>query len=537
MIAPLALALAMMATTPTGSTGPAGFTGLASSTGPAGTSSRADGAPSAPRALRAPHGSEAFLTFEKGELVGVDWVERTGSRLHTRSVLTQSMVIDATIELRGDETAVRDSVVVTVPGREPGRTTVRDMGEGAIYWSDMIPSSVEQAVLRARVLGGDSVLVPAANLYRDMRGDVEVARVDSTDWIVRYNHKRYEVLTDAVGFMLSATLPEFGVTIERRADFRPEQYPLWPPYAAPPDGAYRAREVRIQAPQGHVLVGTLTTPPGRGPFPAAVLITGLSPHNRNNGEPPWMPLRDIADALSRRGIAVLRVDDRGVGESTGDRKPSTTFDEANDVETEVLYLRSLPGIDGRRIALAGYSEGGLIAPMVAARDSALAAIVTLAGPGVSGAEVGRYQVGAAVTADPSIPVAQREAEIQKQLTEGLTPREQTYLTIDPLAYARAVRCPALIVQGGADLHVPLRSAERLAAAMRSGGNRDVTVRIFPGVSHSLLPDPLGLNSGWPTLPGFETSPEILRAVAEWASARLSAAPVPPAAGVRRGRNR
>jgi len=469
-------------------------------------------------------GPDAFLTFEKGELVAVDWIERTGSRLHTRSILTQSMVIDATIELRGDETAVRDSVVVTVPGREPGNVTRRELGEGAIYWSDMIPSSVEQAVRRARVLGGDSVRVTAANLYRDTRGDVEVDRVDATDWVVRYNHKRYEVLTDENGAMLSATLPEFGVTIERRRDFRPEQYPLWPPYAAPPDGAYRAREVRIPAPQGHALAGTLTTPPGRGPFPAAVLITGLSPHNRNNGDPPWMPLRDIADALSRRGIAVLRVDDRGVGESTGDHGPSTTFDEANDVRTEISYLRSLPGIDGRRIALAGYSEGGLIAPMVAARDSALAAIVTLAGPGVPGLEVGRYQVEAAVDADPSIPVARRGAEIAKQLTEGLTPREQTYLTIDPLPYAREVRCPALIIQGGADLHVPLRSAERLAAAMRAGGNRDVTVRIFPGVSHSLLPDPNGLNSGWPSLPGFLTSPDLLRVMAEWMEARLSAVP-------------
>jgi dipeptidyl aminopeptidase/acylaminoacyl peptidase len=363
---------------------------------------------------------------------------------------------------------------------------------------------------------------------------VEVVRVDATDWIVRYNHKRYEVLTDESGSMLSATLPEFGVTIERRSNFRPEEYPLWPPYAAAPDGAYRAREVRIHAPQGHVLAGTLTTPLGRGPFPASVLITGLSPSNRNNGDPPWMPLRDMADALSRRGIAVLRVDDRGVEESTGDRASSTTFDEANDVETEVLYLRSLPEIDGTRIALAGYSEGGLVAPMVAARDSALAAIVTMAGPGVPGLEVGRYQVEAAVAADSTIPVARREAEIQKQLTEGLTRREQTYLTMDPLVYARAVRCPALIVQGGADLHVPLRSAERLAAAMRAGGNADVTVRIFPGVSHSLLPDPVGLNSGWPTLPGFRTSPEVLRTVAEWTAAKLSAG---PRASTRRKRER
>jgi hypothetical protein len=77
-----------------------------------------------------------------------------------------------------------------------------------------------------------------------------------------------------------------------------------------------------------------------------------------------------------------------------------------------------------------------------------------------------------------------------------------------------VRCPALILHGGSDLHVPPRSAERLAAAMRAGGDRDVTVRIFPGVSHSLLPDPYGLGDGWVYLPAFRVAPPILDTMAE-----------------------
>jgi pimeloyl-ACP methyl ester carboxylesterase len=162
----------------------------------------------------------------------------------------------------------------------------------------------------------------------------------------------------------------------------------------------------------------------------------------------------------------------------------------------------------------------LIAPMVASEDPAVAAVVTLAGPGVSGADVARYQITAAVMRDTTIAAADREAAIQRELNDTLTVREKSYLAIDPIAYARRVRCPALIVQGGNDRHIPVRSAERLAWAMRASGNRDVTVRIVPGVSHALLPDVNGVSSGWVYLPGFGTSPEILRTVGEWLSARL-----------------
>ncbi|HEY6866617.1 MAG TPA: alpha/beta fold hydrolase, partial [Candidatus Eisenbacteria bacterium] len=355
---------------------------------------------------------------------------------------------------------------------------------------------------------------------RDTGTLVVVERTDSTDWVLTCNGKRYDVVTDIGGHVLSASLPDFGVVIERRVGFTPAAYPLCPADAAAPGAPYRAEEVRIPAPQGHVLAGTLTVPEGPGPFPAAVLITGLSPNNRNNGEPPWMPLRDIADALSRHGVVVLRVDDRGIGASTGDHAPSTTFDEADDVRTEVGWLRSRPLVDRRRVALVGYSEGGLIAPMVAAGDSALAGIVTLAGPGVSGPEVARYQITAAVDRDSSIAPGARAAEIERQLSDSLTARERSCLSIDPLAYARRVRCPALILQGGSDLHVPPRSAERLAGVMRAAGNHDVTVRLFPGISHAFLPDPGGLSSGWAALPGFMTSPQVLRTITDWADTHL-----------------
>ena len=484
----------------------------------------AQGKPSSEAAKPVPCARGVFLILESGKLAGVDWVEREEGRVHTRTVLTQSRVIDATIELRPDQTALRSSVVLSIAGGEPERPKTRELGEGAIYWSDMIVSSVEQAVARARVLNQESAKIPGASLYSDSRGDILVERLDPTDWVVSYHNKRYEVHTDQQGCMQAATLPEFGVVIERGAQFDAREYPLWAPYGAPPDSAYRAEEVSIRASQGHTLVGTLTTPArANGKLPAAVLITGLSPSERNGGTPPWMPLRDLADALTRAGIAVLRVDDRGVGKSSGDHARSTTYDEADDVQTEVAWLRARDGIDPQRVALVGYSEGGLIAPMVAAKDPAIAAIVTFAGPGTSGADLARYQITQAVMRDASIPAAEKEKEIAKQLAEDMTPRERVVLTIDPLEFARRVRCPALILQGGMDLHVPMRSAERIAAAMRSNGNSDVTVRIFPGVSHSMLPDPIGVSSGWVLLPAFLTAPQVLDVMAHWSAEKLGTA--------------
>jgi uncharacterized protein len=469
-------------------------------------------------------GSAAFLVFEQGKLAAVDWVDRTANRVHTRVVETQSHIIDATIDLRPDETATHSSAVTSTAGEEgEPMKAARDLGEGAIYWSPRIPSSIEQAIAHARVLDKPLSKIPGASLYSGSRSEITVERVDPTDWIVGYQGKKYLVHTNEQGCLLSAIMPDYSVVIERRSGFSTSNYPLWPPYSAPPDHAYSAQDVSIQAPQGHVLAGTFTVPTRKDNIPAAVLITGLSPHERNNGDAPWMTFRDIADALTRAGIAILRVDDRGVGKSTGDNAKFTSFDKVDDVATEVAWLRTQPGIDPKRIMLVGYSEGGMIAPMVAAKDPSIAALVTLAGPGVPGMEVARYQVEQPILRDPKIPEADREKEFAKQMEEALkdlSPHETSFLAIDPIQYDRQVRCPALIIQGGADATVPVRSAERIASAMRVAGNADVTVRIFPGVSHSLLPDPGGLPTGWATLPAFLTAPGLLEELTRWSIAKL-----------------
>jgi pimeloyl-ACP methyl ester carboxylesterase len=138
-------------------------------------------------------------------------------------------------------------------------------------------------------------------------------------------------------------------------------------------------------------------------------------------------------------------------------------------------------------------------------------------------EVAHYQVEQPILRDPKIPEADREKEFAKQMEEalkGLSPHETSFLAIDPIRYDRQVRCPSLIIQGGSDATVPVRSAERIASAMRAGGNADVTVRIFPGVSHSLLPDPGGLQTGWVALPVFLTAPDLLEELTRWSIAKL-----------------
>ena len=465
--------------------------------------------------------SATFVTIEGTQIASVDWVQYSPDRTHSISVLNQAVTVDELLEMRRDATAKHTSVEITVVGETGTKHQDHDFGQDEVPWADFVASSIADAVLRARYLNKEVVLIPTHAPFEDLSGTIEVRRIDSTDWTVSYHNKRYLVLTDDRGCMLAATLPEHGVVIESQPSFKRGDYPLWAPYGAPPDKIYSAKEVRIQAPQGHTLVGTLTLPNGFGRFPAAVLITGLGKNNRNNGPPPYMPFRDMADSLSKAGIAVMRVDDRGVGASSGDRVPSTTYDEADDVRTEIAWLKLRPDIDAKRIALVGYSEGGLIAPMVASTDRTIAAIVTVAGPGTPGDQLAREQTENAVSHNPAISPANREGEVAKELAEPMTVREQVVLTIDPMSYASRVKCPALVLQGGSDITVPIRSAERIGFAMRNAGNRDVTVQVFPGISHSLIPDPVGDNdSRWRWLPAFRTSPILLQTMTNWLEQRL-----------------
>jgi pimeloyl-ACP methyl ester carboxylesterase len=182
---------------------------------------------------------------------------------------------------------------------------------------------------------------------------------------------------------------EFPLTLKRVDKVSMPRRPQTPKVPFP----YREEAVRVENREGKAtLAGTLTVPPGKGPFPAAILISGSGSQDRDETIFGHKPFLVLADALTRRGVAVLRVDDRGVGQSTGGVLDSTSEDMAGDVRAELAFLRSRPEIDPKRIGLIGHSEGGLIAPMVAAKDHEVAFIVLLAGTALPGEEI-LYQQG------------------------------------------------------------------------------------------------------------------------------------------------
>ncbi len=163
--------------------------------------------------------------------------------------------------------------------------------------------------------------------------------------------------------------------------------PLRPQTPKPPF-KYNSEDVEFDNADKSVHFGaTFTYPKGKGPFPTAILITGSGQQDRDETIFGHKSFAVIADYLTNRGIAVLRVDDRGMGKTTGDLTKATSADFANDVEAELQYLKTSKEADPKKMGMIGHSEGGLIASIVAARNPDINFVIMLAGPGVKGSEI------------------------------------------------------------------------------------------------------------------------------------------------------
>ena len=279
------------------------------------------------------------------------------------------------------------------------------------------------------------------------------------------------------------------------------------------------------------LRGTLTLPKKEGKFPVVILISGSGPQNRDEELMGHKPFLVISDYFTKNGIAVLRYDDRGVGQSKGDFNSATTADFANDAESAIAYLKTRNEIDKKKIGLVGHSEGGIIASIVASRSKDLNFIVLLSSTGIPGYKVLLQQQELIAKASGistneiqkskelnskvfqlvlsakdnetlkidleqylratllSIPNNEKPKEmsddefISVQVNQLSNPWMQYFLKFDPATVLDKVDCAVLVVNGAKDLQVaPKENLSAIENALKKGGNKGTTI-IFPNLNH------------------------------------------------------
>jgi dienelactone hydrolase len=358
-----------------------------------------------------------------------------------------------------------------------------------------------------------------ASIHRD--GDTTRVTIAGVQTVLRH---------DANGTVVEGSIPAQGVRIVRVEGNALSAVTLGAPsYDAPSGAPYRAEQVTINA-GTHTLAATFTRPrEGAGPFPVVVTISGSGPQDRDEFIPVangYRPFRQLADTLGHHDVAVLRFDDRGTGASTGDHNAATSADFADDVRAVIRWLRGRPDVASEHIVLLGHSEGAMIAPMVAATDARLRGIILMAGPSQNGRDIILYQQRYAIDRDSTLTtLAARDsaAAVARATYDSIVPTRpwwQFFATHDPLATARTVRAPALILHGETDRQVTAEQAEQLAAALREGRSRDVTVRVFPGLNHLFLYDPDGSPANYPRLPSGTIGPDVMGTIIDWLTTRV-----------------
>jgi pimeloyl-ACP methyl ester carboxylesterase len=320
------------------------------------------------------------------------------------------------------------------------------------------------------------------------------------------------------------------------------------PHLTPP---YREEEVAFSNPEAKLrLAGTLTVPAGTGPFPTVVLLSDSGPQDRNGTVGDFAPLGRLADYLTRRGIAVLRFDDRGIGQSTGAAEVTIT-ERVSDAQAALNFLRTRPEVDLAHLGLLGHGEGGNVALLAAAQPLPPAFVIGLAPYGLPGNEIALQYEGALrgllTSPDQLAAMIKRQKAIFEVIQQGadspqtqatvanmlrqdnaaldataaqaaaahmLSPHYRSYLAFNPADNLRQVTCPVLLLFGTAD---PLLNVENNLNALTKGlkaTNKTVTARQLTGVNHLFQPE----LSQWPMVGGEPKpnfSPAAQEAIRAW----------------------
>nr|WP_315423049.1 alpha/beta hydrolase [uncultured Pedobacter sp.] len=326
---------------------------------------------------------------------------------------------------------------------------------------------------------------------------------------------------------------------------------------------YYTEEVKFtNAKDSITLAGTLSLPADSGIYPVVILISGSGPQNRDEELFDHKPFLVISDYLTRKGIGVLRYDDRGTAHSTGNFRTSTSVSFADDAAAAVAYLKSRKEVDPRQIGLAGHSEGGMIAPMVAAGNKDVAFIILMAAPGIpivklldlqserlgilSGGtkemvdknvklEHGMYEIimknhtnslnirltAYLTKAMASLPPEIRPAadvmdqEIKTLIRRSTTPWFKYFLQYEPARNLSLVRCPVLVLNGSLDAQVTSKeNLHGIKQALDKGRNRNYKIIEYPGVNHLFQEAKTGAFEEYQLIEQT-MSPKVLDDIATW----------------------
>ncbi len=325
---------------------------------------------------------------------------------------------------------------------------------------------------------------------------------------------------------------------------------------------YKSEEVKIiNYDVGDTLAGTLTLPESGSPFTAVILVTGSGPQNRDEELLGHKPFLVLSDYLTRNGIAVLRYDDRGVGESTGDFKSATSIDFADDALAAVEFLKKRKDID--KIGIAGHSEGGLIAPLAAIQSDDVDFIVLMAGTGIRGDSILILQTGLILKANgEDDKIIKRDVETYRQIYNELlkhsddkelkksikkifdkayselseeekeelgdlgtftdrsfemllSPWFKYFVKYNPYPTLEKVKCPVLAINGEKDLQVPPKeNLSAIESALKEGGNKNYKIVEMPGLNHLFQHCKTGSPMEYSKIE--ETfSPDAMKVIKEW----------------------
>lgn len=388
-------------------------------------------------------------------------------------------------------------------------------------------------------------------------------RISGDSVLVTMTDIRAEYAGVKKGETIQGTFSQGGMRFKLELGREAIAGPARPQTPQPPFPYREDSVVFFSGPDSIRLAGTLTLPEGPGPFPAAILITGSGPQDRNEMLFSHQPFWVIADHFTRQGIAVLRYDERGVGESSGDFSAATSLDFSHDAEAAFDFLLKDARIDSKKIGLVGHSEGGLVAPMVAARRTEVAFAILMAGPGLPGMEVivgqeAKMLTGRGVSQetirhweqtkalafawldktrgeeDFSDSVDAHAAEILKPLTVsdrmalGVRPDQlgkelgpiaspwfRYFLAYDPIPTLKAVKCPILALNGDKDVQVlPDENMGPIEAVLREQGEPRSLAKRYPELNHLFQTAKTGMPEEYGQIE--ETiAPEVLADMSAW----------------------